>query len=413
MSTPRHDFFKVVIVGHVDHGKSTLIGRLLHDTGTIPPDKLETIRQACADAGQPFEFAYITDQIREERLQGITMDTTQIFFHSAQRDYVIIDAPGHREFLKHMITGASQAEGAMLVIDAHEGVQEQTRRHACLLAFLGLTRPVVLVNKMDLADYREDVYAALRDEIAHLLPTLGLTVADPIPIVAADGDNIAAQSTRMPWYDGPTLLEALDGLPKRQALTEAPVRMPIQDVYHVHGERIVVGQIESGALHDGDRLCLLPDGQPVTVAGIREFGRERHAAECGENTGLLLDGATDPRRGQLLVAANAPAPPSTREVRGAICWLSGQPLHRGEHLTFRCNTQDAPCTVSAILQRLDSSSLAFSEENAPCLYETEIGHVVLATDTPVIVEPFAVTPALGRFVLEREGAIVAGGVIAV
>lgn len=412
MTSVNHEFFKVVIVGHIDHGKSTLIGRLLYDTGTIPPDKLETIRQACAEAGQPFEFAYITDQIREERLQGITLDTTQIFFHSALRDYVIIDAPGHREFLKHMITGASQAEGAMLVIDAQEGIQEQTRRHACLLAFLGLTRPVVLVNKMDLADYRQERYAALCAEMADVLRALGLSVTPPIPITAATGENIAARSDRMPWYAGPTLLEALDQLPKRPLLTDGPFRMPIQDVYRIHGERIVVGQIESGRVTRSDSVRVLPGEREVTVTGVREFGRERQTAECGENIGLTLDGVDDPRRGQLLVAARAETPVATTEVHGTICWLTAQPLVCAEPLTFRCNTQETACAVTRISQRMDSSSLAFCEEDAPRLYETEIGHVVITTDHPVLIESFARTPALGRFVLERDGAIVAGGVVA-
>lgn len=405
------EFFKVVIVGHIDHGKSTLIGRLLYDTGTLPPDKLATIRQACEEAGQPFEYAYITDQIREERLQGITLDTTQIFFRSARRDYVIIDAPGHKEFLKHMITGASQAEGAMLVIDACEGVREQTRRHACLLAFLGLRRPVLLVNKMDLVDYRQEVYAAITREMTGVLQALGMTMTPPIPIVAAAGDNIAAPSDRLSWYAGPTLLEALDGLPKRPPLTDAPFRMSVQDIYQVRGERIVVGQIESGRVAQGDRLRVLPGEGEVTVTGVREFGHERRAAECGENIGLTLDGVDTVRRGQLLTAVTAPAPPALHDVSGTICWLANAPLACEEPLTLRCNTQETPCRVTRILQRMDSSSLAFCEENAPRLYDTEIGHVVINTTHPVLVESFAQTPALGRFVLERDGAIVAGGVV--
>lgn len=405
------EFFKVVIVGHIDHGKSTLIGRLLYDTDSIPPDKLETIRQACAEAGQPFEYAYITDQIREERLQGITMDTTQIFFRSSHRDYVIIDAPGHREFLKHMITGASQANGAMLVIDAHEGVQEQTRRHACLLAFLGLRNPVILVNKMDLVDYRQEVYTAIAAEMDGVLQALGLETTSPIPIVAATGDNIAERSAQLPWYTGPTLLEALDDLPKRAALTDAPFRMPIQDVYQVHGERIIVGQIESGRVADGDALRLLPGGETVTVNGVREFGRERHDAECGENIGLTLDGKTEPARGQMLTAMSEPLPQIARDIRGTVCWLDGAPLHCDEPLVFRCNTQETSCRVTSILQRMDSSSLAFCDEDAPRLFETEIGHVAIASDAPVLIESFATIPALGRFVLERHGEIVAGGII--
>ena len=408
MTEPDTAFFKVVIVGHVDHGKSTLIGRLLYDTGSIPPDKLETVQQACDEIGQPFEYAYITDQIREERTQGITMDTTQIYFRSAQRDYAIIDAPGHKEFTHNMLTGASQAEGAILVIDAREGVREQTRRHAYLLAFLGLKQNIVVINKMDLVEYCEDTYRAIDQEIASFFQELDLPMARPIPIVAASGDNLAAHSPLMPWYAGPTLLDALDALPK-PALTEGPFRLPVQDVYAVQGERIVVGRIESGRVAAGDRVLLAPGAQQVTVSSVREYGCERQDAECGESIGLIVDGATDIRRGQMLTA-RASAPRETRDIHGTICWLSRDPLQLDEPLTFRCNTQEVACTVSLIQQRMDSSSLELCEEQARCLYETEIGVVRIAAAQPVLIEPFAEIASLGRFVLERHGTIVAGGV---
>lgn len=409
MSNGAKAFFKVVIVGHVDHGKSTLIGRLLYDTGSIPPDKLETVRQACDEIGQAFEFAFITDQIREERAQGMTIDTTQIFFRSACRDYVIIDAPGHKEFTRNMITGASQAEGAILVVDALDGVQEQTRRHANLLALLGLRQNIVVVNKMDLVGYREETYAGIHREIAAFFERLGVPMMRAIPIAAADGDNIASRSENLPWYAGPTLLEALDALPKGAALEEGPFRMPVQDVYHLHGERIIVGRIESGRVAAGNQVLLAPGEREVTVTSVREFGRARHDAECGESVGLTLDGAADVRRGQMLTARES-APSTTHEIHGTVCWLSSDPLRLDEPLTFRCNTQETPCRVSRIERRMDSSSLAVCEENALRLYETEIGALLISTAQPVLIESFAEIPALGRFVLERGSAIVAGGV---
>jgi len=411
MSIGTKEYFNVVIVGHVDHGKSTLIGRLLYDTDSIAPDKLETVRQACEEFGVPFEFAFITDQIREEREQGITIDTTQIYFHTDARNYVIIDAPGHREFTKNMITGAAQAEGAILVIDGVEGVREQTRRHAYLLKFLGLRENIVLVNKMDLAEYREETFQAVRTEITAFLASLGVTQFMLIPISAAAGDNIASRSENMPWYTGPTALEALDALKKRELLEGHGLRLPVQDIYEVDGEKIVAGRIESDRLQDGDRLILWPAGAAVTVASIREFGRERHDAECGESIGLTLAEPVEVKRGMLLTDAAA-RPAIAQTLHGTIFWMSPFPVRVGERITLRCTTQETPCRIIRIARRIDSSTLELLEEDAGVLKETEVGEVVIETEAPVITEPYAEIPELGRFVLERHNTIVAGGVIA-
>lgn len=403
-------YFNVVIVGHVDHGKSTLIGRLLYDTGSIAPDKLETVRQACEEVGQPFEFAYITDQIREEREQGITIDTTQIYFHTDARNYVIIDAPGHREFTKNMITGASQAEGAILMVDAMEGVREQTRRHAYLLKFLGLRENIVLVNKMDLAGYSEEAFRALGEEIAAYLHSLGIGQYTLIPVSAAAGDNIAVRSEQMPWYTGPTALEALDALQKGEYLIDRPFRMPVQDVYQVDGERIVVGRIESGGVRNGDRVTLWPAGEAMTVSGVREYGRERHGAAFGECIGLTLAEDTPVARGNMLTAPTS-RPQVTTTLHGTLFWMSPVPVRVGEEIVFRCNTQETACRITRIARRVDSSTLALLEEDATTLAETEVGEVTIETDAPVLLETFIDMPELGRFVLERRNSIVAGGII--
>ena len=405
------NLFNVVIVGHVDHGKSTLIGRLLHDTHSVPPDKLQTIRQACEEIGMPFEFAYITDQIREEREQGITIDTTQIYFHTDQRDYVIIDAPGHKEFMKNMITGASQAEGAVLVVDMLEGVREQTRRHAYILAFLGLKENIVVLNKMDLIGYSQDACLAVQDEMMALFASLGIPCTQFIPVSSALGDNIAVPSSQMPWYSGPTVIEALDGLRKRGDRTAETFTLPVQDVYHIDGEQIVAGRVESGNLRAGDQVLLLPGEQLVTVDGIREFGHERTDVECGECTGLVLAEPVEVHRGQMLAARGASLPVQTTRVHGTIFWMSGDPLRIEQDLIFRCNTQDAPCKVTVITRRIDSSTSALLEENAQQLYETEVGEVIIDTVHPVMIKPFAELPELGRFVLERGADIIAGGII--
>src|SRR5882762_6364733 len=214
---------KIVIVGHVDHGKSTLVGRLFYDTGSLPEGKYEKIKSACERRGMPFEWAFLMDGLQSERDQNITIDTAQIWFRTKKRQYVIIDAPGHKEFLKNMITGAANAEAALLLIDAHEGIQENSRRHGYLLNLLGLRQIAVLVNKMDLQNYSRDRFNEIEAEYRQWLISIGLAPKLFIPIAAKHGDNIASQSANMPWYSGPTVLETLDQfkvaeLPKNQPL---------------------------------------------------------------------------------------------------------------------------------------------------------------------------------------------------
>lgn len=404
------DNYKVVIVGHVDHGKSSFIGRLLYDTDSIPPDKIETIEKACLELGRPLEFAFITDQIREEREQGITIDTTQIFFFTDKRDYVIIDAPGHKEFMKNMITGASQAEGSMLVIDANEGVREQTKRHAYVLGLLGLKQNIILVNKMDLVNYSEETYNTVKKEITEFYESLGIPATYIIPISAICGDNIASKSENMPWYTGMTAVEAADSLKKAADLENTPFRMPIQDVYDVEGKKIIVGRIESGSVKDGDKLILLPGHREVTIAGIHEYMHERHSADTGESAGVSLVEDIEVKRGEMLTATDS-LPKETTEVNATVFWMCPRPIKVGERIMFRCNTQDVPCTIATIKKRIDSSTSELLEENANSLSETEVGEVIFKMERPVLVENFLEIPELGRFVLEWAEIIVAGGVV--
>jgi sulfate adenylyltransferase large subunit len=402
--------FKVVIVGHVDHGKSTFIGRLLYDTDSIPLDKIETIEKACLELNKPLEWAFITDQIREEREKGITIDTTQIYFHTEQRDYVIIDAPGHKEFMKNMITGASQAEGSTLVVDTNEGVMEQTRRHAYVLSMLGLKENIILLNKMDLIGYSEEIFNKVKNDITNLCNSLGIPCTYIIPISAVDGDNIASISENMPWYKGCTFIEALDSLSKHQDEESQPLRMPVQDVYKVGGKKIIVGRIEAGKLADGDKVLIMPQNEQVTIAGVHEFGRERHSAAYGENIGITISEGTEVERGQMISAIDS-VPIRTSSIHGNVFWMSPEPVKAGEDIVFRCNTQEVPCRISCIRRKVDSSTSELIEENASTLGETEVGEVIIEADRPVVVELFTEVPELGRFVLEKHGDIVAGGVI--
>ncbi|HWA87803.1 MAG TPA: GTP-binding protein, partial [Opitutus sp.] len=258
----------VVVVGHVDHGKSTLIGRLLFDTDSIPHGKAEAIQKACAAEGMEFEYAFLMDALLEEQEQNITIDTTRIPFRTAKRDYAIIDAPGHTEFLKNMVTGAASASAAFLLIDAREGIREQSRRHAYLLGLLGVPNFVVLINKMDLAGYSEARYREIVADYTGFLKQLGLTARHFIPISAKHGDSIASRSKNMAWFTGPTVVEALDSFEDTQALAAKPLRFFVQDVYRFDERRIIAGRVESGRLRVGDKLVFTPGGRTSTVKSI-------------------------------------------------------------------------------------------------------------------------------------------------
>jgi small GTP-binding protein len=310
---------RITFVGHVDHGKSTLIGRLLFDTESVPPDRMEQIRRASAEQGREVEFAYLMDHLKEERDQGVTIDTAQIFFTTPQRDYVIIDAPGHREFLKNMLTGASQAEAAILLLDAAEGVGEQTRRHAFLLDLLGVEQCLVAINKMDLVDFSEQRFEELRGAVAEFLCRLELDATHYVPTSAKLGDNVVLPSEAMEWYDGPTLLELLEEvevLPDE----DMPPRFAVQDVYEFDGRRILAGRVESGTLDAGDELLALPDGERLEVLSVERFASDRTVAEAGESVGITVPEGFAARRGQVLCDPDEPSSvTSTLAVR--LYWM--------------------------------------------------------------------------------------------
>ncbi|MBN1423326.1 50S ribosome-binding GTPase [Candidatus Fermentibacteria bacterium] len=399
---------RIVIVGHVDHGKSTLIGRLFYDTGSLPPEKMREIERISEDLGHDTELAFLMDHLQEERDQGITIDTAQTFFKTATRDYVIIDAPGHRQFLKNMITGASQAEAALLVVDAEEGVREQTRRHAYLLSLLGLRQLVVAVNKMDTVEFSESRFREVTEELAAFLSGIASASTYMVPISARRGDNVARRSQDLPWYEGPTILEALDRFQPVEPQLR-PFRFPVQGIYPRDGTEIVAGRVESGMVRSGDELLVLPSGVRTTVTGVHEFLATPTVLEPGQSGGITVSIAK-PARGDMLVALENP-PTARTSIPATVFWMSRQPLSLTEPLTFRCTTQEVPCRVARIRRRLDSSTLTVIDEDADTLADTEVAELELETGRPVVVEEHAFLPELGRFVLERGYDVVAGGIV--
>jgi bifunctional enzyme CysN/CysC len=260
----------IVIVGHVDHGKSTVVGRLFADTGTLPEGKLEAVRKECERTGKPFEYAFLLDALSDEQDQGITIDTARSFFKTKKRDYIIIDAPGHIEFLKNMISGAARAEAAVLVIDAKEGVRENSRRHGYILSMLGIKQIIICVNKMDLVNYDEAHFKKIEKEYREFLSTIGSVSPKAfIPISAVNGENLTAKSAKMTWFKGTTLLEALDTFEKEPPKNNRPFRFPVQAVYKFVSEgddrRIFAGRIEAGTVNVGDKVIFLPSNKTSTI----------------------------------------------------------------------------------------------------------------------------------------------------
>lgn len=400
----------IVFVGHIDHGKSTLIGRLLFDTDSLSDQKISEVKTVCKMQGKPFEFAFLMDHMQEERDQNITIDTAQVFFKTKKRNYVIIDAPGHVEFTKNMITGASQAEAAILIVDANEGVQEQTKRHAKFLSLLGIDQVIVVVNKMDQIKYEQNRFEEVKKQLLVFLKKINIKPSFIIPISAREGDNIVKRSSNMPWYKDKTVLEALDTFKATADKSNLPLRFPIQDIYKFDNKRIIVGQIASGTMKVDDKLIFLPKNSESTVKSIEKMNKHPKQAKVGENIGLILEDPIFVDRGDLAAHSDSQTQ-ATHEVKGNLFWMSKKPLTNSDSLTLQCATQETDITIKEISNRINSSTLEIIDNKATELKELEIATVILKTDEPIIIEDFNNIPELGRFTLIRNGEVVAGGII--
>ncbi len=399
---------KIVITGHIDHGKSTLIGRLLYDTNSLPDDKIKEIRKVSEDLGREVEFAYVIDNLQEEREQQLTIDTAQLFFKTKKRNYVIIDAPGHKEFIKNMITGASQADLAMLMIDANEGIKEQTTRHPYIIKMLGIKNLIVAVNKMDLVNYDEIKFNEIKKEILDSLSKIGLNPEFIIPISALKGENILNKSTNMDWYNGLTILEALDKFEIENKIKNY-LRMPIQDIYDIDNKKIIAGKIESGKIKVGDEIKILPMNKNNKVKSIEAFNSRKDFAMTGENIGLTLENDNDVKVG-MIISDSKNLPKIKKEFNAKLFWMNKE-LNLNEELILKCATQEVKCKVKKINKRIDSSNLDIIEENSKILKETEVGEVVIETEKEIVVENFSDLPELGRFVIIKDLDISGAGII--
>lgn len=402
---------RIVIVGHVDHGKSTLIGRLLNDTGSLPDGKVEQVQEMSRKRGMPFEWAFLLDALQAERDQGITIDTTQIHFKTKQRPYVIIDAPGHTEFLKNMVTGASQADAALLVIDAGEGALEQSRRHAFLLHLLGVRQVSVVINKMDRVEFSQARYETVAHEIKEYLSELGLFPKAVIPISARHGDNIVTRTDQAPWYLGPTVIEQLDSFRQQQVSPDQPLRFPLQDVYKPDDRRILAGRVESGRLKVGDTLRFAPSGASATVVSIEAWNNPNPvlSAQAGQSIGVTLDKRIFAERGHIAHHEDA-APTLTHRLSVRLFWLVSEPMALGKTYTLKIATAEHRVTVEQVTAVINVEDLTSTPGKA--VHRNEVAEVVLRSRSPIAVDLAADLPRTGRGVL-LDGNDVVGGCLVI
>lgn len=412
ISTPENQRLKIVIVGHVDHGKSTLIGRLFYDTNSLPEGKVESIQKACEAEGMEFEYAFLLDALLEEQEQNITIDTTQIQFRTDKRNYVIIDAPGHKEFLKNMITGAASADAAILLIDAHEGVQEQSRRHGYLLSLLGVKQVIVAVNKMDLIDFDETKFNALVKEYTAFLKPLGVHPSHFIPISAKHGHNITKASTSIPWHKGPAILEALESFTLPPSQENLPLRFIVQDVYRFDERRIVAGRIEAGKLAVGDELIFWPDRKRSKVKTIEAWGAKfpQTEAVAGQSVAITLTEQIFAERGQI-ASHIKDTPVENREIQARLFWLHDEPLKLNAPYTLKLGTQSVEARLTKITRVIDSSTLSTTSEARSEIAKNEAAEVVLRARRPLAFDNSSVVTETGRFVLMQGSRIGGGGII--
>lgn len=401
---------RVVIVGHVDHGKSTLVGRLFHDTGQLPDGKLEAIEEMCRRRGMPFEWAFLMDSLKAERDQGITIDTSQIWFRHDEREYVLIDAPGHREFIRNMVTGASNADAALLMIDADQGVRRQSRHHMYLLQLLGVREVAVAVNKMDLVDHDEERFRAIEAEYRQYLESIGITPRQIIPISAREGDNVATASDRMNWYKGPTILETLPQFEHPASAVEQPLRLPLQDIYKFDERRILAGRIESGRLNVGDELVFSPSNRTARVETIESWNTDGPitSARAGESVGITLDEQIFVERGG--IASHETCAPIESDVFHArLFWLAETPLEIGAAYELKIGPKRVDAVVEQIERVIDIDAL--SDHDATQVARDEIADVLIRTSQLIAFDEHESLPHTGRIVIVDRHLTLGGGVV--
>ena len=410
-----NDLMSLVFVGHVDHGKSTVLGRLMADTGSLPEGKLEQVKERCRRNSKPFEYAFLLDALKDEQAQGITIDTARCFFKTPMRDYLILDAPGHIEFLKNMVTGASRAEAALLVIDAEEGIQENSRRHGYLLSMLGIRQVAVVVNKMDLVDWSRDVFDQIERDYGLFLQEIGVKARAFVPASGREGDNVADRSTRMSWYEGATVLELLDTFQTARPPRERPFRMPVQAVYKFtargDSRRIIAGTVEAGTLRSGDDVVFYPSGKRAQVKSMEAFGNGPALAgiSAGQAAGFTLDQQIYVRRGEIAMKAGERPLVTSSRLRTHVFWLGRDSLCMEKEYWLKVCTSKVRARLVSVERVIDASTL--EQEKRDAVARHEVAECIFELDRAISFDLAAESQATARFVIVDDYEIRGGGII--
>ncbi|MHC4564206.1 MAG: GTP-binding protein [Planctomycetota bacterium] len=404
------DDFRVVVAGHVDHGKSTIIGRLLCDTGSLPQHIVDKFERAGA-SGDAAPLAFVTDQLSEEQEGSYTLDTAQAHLRTARRDYTLIDTPGHREFLRNMVTGATRADAAILVADADEGLLPQTYLHAYLITMLGIGQVIVAINKMDLVSYDRHRFHLLLQQLSKHLERIGITPRAVIPVSAQQGDHIVRRSDRMPWNRTSTLVEAMDELAHRETNGHQPLRFLVQCPFPANSRRAILGRVTSGRLNQGQTIAFGPGGHETSVISVLLGQQEVGLATPGQSVGLYLKDPNPVKRGH--VGFNIDSAPSvTKRLSARVFWIGPRSLEANGRIEVLCGTQSHRGCVERIARVIDPISLETIETENDRLNSLQVGEIVVRTERPMCIDRFDILPELGRFAILQDGRIAGGGVTA-
>ena len=404
----------IVIVGHVDHGKSTLMGRLLADTASLPEGKLEQVKENCRQNSKPFEYAFLLDALQDEQSQGITIDTARCFFKTKKRNYIILDAPGHIEFLKNMITGAARAQAAVLLIDAKEGVQENSRRHAFMLSMLGIHQIAVVINKMDLVGYSETVYERVKTEYLSFLQEIDMKPKFVLPASAFQGENIVESSKKMPWYQGKSILQVLDSFECEHELEKKPFRMPLQDIYKFTEEgddrRIFAGTVETGSVRPGDEIIFYPSEKRSHIRSMETFHAKPPEKALPEMAmSFTLKEQIYVKRGEIMCKAGEEKPKTASLFSVNLFWLGREKMSREKKYFLKLGTERCGVRLREIKSVLDSSNL--KTEKKEWIERNEVAQCILETDRVIAFDEVTHIAGTSRFVIVDNYEIAGGGII--
>lgn len=411
------EHMNLIFIGHVDHGKSTTVGRILYDTGVLSEQDYKRLKEEAEKVGKPtFELAFAMDRLKEERERGLTIDIAHRDFKTQKYYFTIIDAPGHRDFVKNMITGASQADAAVLVCSAKEGIQPQTKEHAFLAKVLGIPQMIVAINKMDAVNYDRVKYEEVKTKLGALLKNIGYKTDEMlfIPISALQGDNVAKKSSNLSWYTGPTLVDALDTFKVPPKPTDKPLRIPVQEVFTITGHGTVpVGRVESGKMKPGDVIIFMPSGAKGEVKSIEMHHQPLNEAVPGDNIGFNVKGVDkkDIKRGEVVGPVSNPPTVATSFKAQIVVLDHPTAIARGYTPVFHIHTAQVACKIVDILEKKDPKTGQTLEKNPEFIKTGDVAIVQVEPLRPTVVEKFSEFPPLGRFAVRDMGQTVAAGVV--